>query len=703
MKSAHKPVGDPCQLCGSPAFAHRARIVRPEKPDHHYVGHGVTCSRCGLPRGIHLEPDKRARKGEEQIAYYAGIDGEGQGWTPHRYTMLAACDESGTRQWYVENDQGLTTLECLDFILSLPLKYRVFAYGFNYDLTMILRDLPNEILYYLFRPELRRRHTRKLHGPRPVFWEGFELNLQGTKFTVRQGGRERVIWDIWKFYQSKFTGALKLWKVGTPEAVAQMQLMKEKRSQFDQLPHEQVRAYCLEECQYMAELAKRLVEAHEAAGLKLKSFYGAGSSATAMLDVMQVRSQIVAPPEEMKEAIAAAFSGGRFENSRVGTIKGPIYSKDISSAYPYQLCFLPCLVHGKWTRTNRRSDIDSARAALVRYRLRQARKPLVWGPFPFRDRDGSICYPQESGGGWVWRDEYLAGERLFDNVEFIEAFVMHAECDCNPFERIPSYYVERCRIGKSGPGIVIKLGSNSVYGKLAQSIGLGVFNSWVWAGITTSGCRAQVLDVMALHNDLTNLLMVATDGIQSLEDFTAPAPRHTGTEATGKPLGGWESDTYEQGVFYARPGIYFPLDPTPEDLDSIRARGIGKAALLDNWQSVIKTWETEGEAGKVKLATLSRFGGAKTCISRDVTNTFRRSLNYGEWAPRPTDMTFNPMPKRQRILPDGRLEVRKMPLDQVSLPYNKAMRSPEAEILEGLETLMEEQPDLGFSREEIYE
>jgi DNA polymerase type B, organellar and viral len=695
QRPEHKSIGDPCKICRLPEIQHR---VRPKRVTHKYVGHNIACGVCGLPYRQHI-----IREDKNKGVLFAGIDGEGQGWTPHRYTMLACSNEIGNKKWYIENDAGLNTEQCLDFILSIPLAYRVFAYGFNYDLTMILRDLSNELLYYLFRPELRRSHSKDQHGLRPISWEGFLLNLQGSKFTVCYRGRERVIWDIWKFYQSKFTGALKLWKVGTEEELEQMQLMKDKRSQFDKLPHEQVRAYCLDECKKMAELAKRLVAAHDSAGLKLKSFYGAGSSASAMLDVMGIKKYIVPSPEEMKEAIASAFSGGRFENSVVGTIKGPIHSKDISSAYPYQLCFLPCLLHGHWSKVHRRNDIDKPRCALVRYRLRRPNRDLIWGPFPYRDKTGSICYPQESGGGWVWREEYLAAERIFPNVQFIEAFIMNADCECKPFKKIPGYYVERCRIGKSGPGIVIKLGSNSVYGKLAQSVGFGVFNNWIWAGLTTSGCRAQVLDILGLHKDPSNLLMVATDGIQSLENVDAFTPKDTNTQSTGKPLGGWESDVYNEGVFYARPGIYFPLNPTKDDLDTIRARGIGKAALLDNWQTVIKTWETEGEAGKVKLSTISRFGGAKTCISRDSDDTFRRSLNYGEWAPRPTDMTFNPKPKRERILSGGRLEIRKMPLDQMSLPYTKAMRSPEAEILKTLETLMEEQPDLGFSEEEMYE
>lgn len=41
------------------------------------------------------------------------------------------------------NNQPLTTKECLDFLLKLPLvdKASLFGFHFNYDPTMILRDL----------------------------------------------------------------------------------------------------------------------------------------------------------------------------------------------------------------------------------------------------------------------------------------------------------------------------------------------------------------------------------------------------------------------------------------------------------------------------------------------------------------------------------------------------------------------------------
>jgi hypothetical protein len=105
-----------------------------------------------------------------------------------------------------------------------------------------------------------------------------------------------------------------------------------------------------------------------------------------------------------------------------------------------------------------------------------------------------------------------------------------------------------------------------------------------------------------------------------------------------------------------------------------------------------------------------RFVGAKTAISfqldqdndkaTDLTYKFRRSLDYGEWTPRPTDMTFAPLPKRQCILPGGRLQVRRMPLDVESKPYNRAHRSMEATALRAIQQMTEEQPDLSFRRQD---
>ncbi len=804
------------------------------------------------------------------------IDGSGE-WTVEAPNRQAA--NTGVAAEYT---RGLYTTECLDLILSLPTRRtKIFSFSFNYDMTMMLRDLPDKALYELFRPDILYRRPKKtdkgesFKGADPIVWEDYELNLQGTKFTVMRRSDEKkvVIWDLFKFYQGKFVAAIDDWKVGDEDTRGFIRLMKDKREDFDKLPPAEVRRYCLQETRYIGDLAQKLVVAAKSADLKLKSFYGAGSLGAAMLDAMGIRDKLAPSPKEMFEAIAAAFAGGRFENSGIGPFREALASWDISSAYVYQLAFLPCLKHASWRHTTKREEIEgatvSANGALVHYTLGtptharnvhgEDRVPLgAWGPFPFRSKDGSIAFPIESGGGWVWLDEYLAGEKIFPHVQFREAWVYERNCDCRPFERIPEYYNLRLRIGKEGPGIVIKLGMNSCfvagtmvltekgarpietirdgdvvvtregmrrvtdsglqgeseatwevsftdgtrlegtpdhhvltahdqgawrplerlrpgdiilayegtrrvatvlpkgrkmpvygitvegdapeffangivahncYGKLAQTLGAALFNNWIWAGMITSGCRAQLLEMLWLHHDPQNLLMLATDGVLTREDpclpvkgnvivclrgtkgcpqghtFVPPLPLDTKTGSTGKPLGGWEHKSVPKGVFMARPGIYFPLDMIDNESDckgakcgeckvcfmaAVRARGVGRSVLLKHSRIIVDAWESGGVTAIAKMPDVTRFCGAKTSISISGTPEQRRTGEgavytrakgtghepaYGQWVSRPVEMSFNPLPKRERVNPDGRtLQLRRFPADQESMPYPKALR-----------------------------
>ncbi|MGH9966561.1 MAG: DNA polymerase [Pyrinomonadaceae bacterium] len=483
--------------------------------------------------------------------------------------------------------------------------------------------------------------------------------------------------------------------------------MKAKRAEFDKETFDDVLAYCLEECRYMAELARKLIDAHFAAGLKLKSFYGAGSSASAMLDIMKIRDKVKDPPEEMLDGVYRAFFGGRFEHSVIGPIEGPIYSYDISSAYPYQLYFLPCLIHGTWHHTTNRNDIDHARAAVIRYSLGKPRL-RSWAPFPFRTSDGAIAFPTRSGGGWVWKEEYLEGEALCPTTLFHEAWILETTCDCRPFEKIPHYYRERLRIGKEGPGIALKLGMNSCYGKLAQSVGNAPFNSWVWAGMITSGTRAQILNTMRAHRVLSNLYMVATDGIQTKEHLSLGLPQDTGTFDTPKPLGGWEEKIIEKGVFYARPGIYFPLNPTEQEIKEIKARGLGKGVLLEAWPKVVESWNNHRDSEQASIADVSRFCGAKSCVSRRGklgSYVYRRAdaldgklPSYGQWVTREIALSFHPMPKRESINDDNTLKLRKLG-NVLSAPYSKAVsrKSKEGQVMGRAKLELSEQPDYDYA------
>ena len=152
-------------------------------------------------------------------------------------------------------------------------------------------------------------------------------------------------------------------------------------------------------------LTRKLDDAHEKAGLKLRGYHGAGSTASAILRKLGINEEVRTGPDEIQKEIASAFFGGRFENSVIGNIPGPIFGYDISSAYPYQITFLPCLGCGHWERTTKRNRIEDCTTALVRYELGPAPKHMSWGPFPFRLESGAIAFPATSGGGWVWKEE----------------------------------------------------------------------------------------------------------------------------------------------------------------------------------------------------------------------------------------------------------------------------------------------------------
>jgi hypothetical protein len=688
----------------------------PSKPQHRPTGE--VCDRCGLRASRHMDRSqynrgylKEYNRAHPRIAHserIIGIDGEGSGRRPHRYDYLAASDEAG-ESWSVDGNPGrLSTAGCLDFLLALPLRSLVFGFAFLYDLTKWVADLPDRSIFLLFHEKRRARFIDGRVVYMPVVWGEYRLNYMNRRFSVRRGKRRATVWDIFAFFQSKFVKALEDWKIGDATERNAIERMKEKRSILDQLPREQVHAYCQAECKNLATLGRSLIEAHTDAGLKLRTYFGAGSTASVLLSTFGIREKRGDVPEPMREPVACAFFGGRFENSVIGAVRGRVFNHDISSAYPYQATFLPCLQHGRWeflgaTRgrnsgLNRR--IETATLALVHWSIR----PIIdapWGVLPVRKADGTIAFPLSADGGWTWRDEFIAARRINEHVEAKEAWIYNTDCDCRPFEKLPWYYNERCRIGKEGKGIVFKLGPNSVYGKLAQSRGLNPpFQSWVWAGNITSGCRGQLLDALATARQASNVLMLATDGVWSREELSLPQPRDTGTSATGKPLGGWETKAFDRGVFAVRPGIYFPLEPTEDELEKVRARGLGRRVLYEQWPKIVEAFE-QGRT-HVEIGGMTRFVGAKLGVTWSPKQGAKRSPDYGEWIDHSVMVSFDPKPKREHQLADGTLTPWKR-FDFPSMPYDNAIKSEEAKALELAALIAEEQPNADFADLSIIE
>lgn len=700
-KADHKPTGPICTRCGLPSRRHRVR------------------DRSGYMQGwnaAHPRPNNRER--------IIGVDGEGQGrrligpvrqeeaQPRHVYNYLAAADEAG-KVWSLGNQprKQLGTATCLDFLLALPGRCLVFGFAFLYDLTKILSDLPDQKLYLLFHNEKRAYFAEGRVQYRAVKWqpkdcsEPYRLNYMNRRFTIKRGKDAVTVWDIFAFFQSKFTKACIDWKIGDGKTVAAMELMKDRRASFDAQSFAEIQAYCQMECLHLAQLGRQLLDAHDDAGFPLKEFYGAGSTAKALMSKYDVKSSIGDVPDGMKEPIACAFFGGRFENSVIGPVNRPVWNADINSAYPYAATFLPCLTHGRWKfcRKNLGSELERSRLALIEWSLPRLRESdflnCSWGPLPVRKLDGTIAFPASAFSGWTWKEEFLAAQKLRPDVIALHAWVYNSDCNCQPFSFLPAVYLERLKLGKDAKGIVLKLGPNSIYGKMVQSVGWKPpFQCWVWGGNITSTCRAQLLDAIRLAASPASVLMLATDGVWSDVPISLPSPRDTGTSHATKALGGWDVKEYPRGVFAARPGIYFPLAPTDEDLQKVRARGLGRRVLYARHKEVVDAF-AQG-LPRVTVAGGQRFVGAKTGLRSYPGKGIVRSPDYGEWIDWSVDVSFDPRPKRSAILSQNRLQCWKR-FEAPSVPYERALKTDEDKLLELALMIAEEQPHGEF--EEVSE
>jgi hypothetical protein len=708
------------------------------------------------------------------------IDGEGltrerDGRRVHDYCLLSAWThdrEIATVEKLTPG--GLTTADSLGFLLGLPQDAITVGYSLGYDLTMQLRDVENRTLYSLTHPEKRRGRF----GPKPITLGRLVVrigdrvereclaraNMVGRRLSIRfvlpgehrsscdgrrcegcKVVRSVTIWDVFTFFQQSFVKAAEAWKVIGPEDAAYIAKMKDDRRHFTEADWPEVRRYCGIECQRLAAMMGYVRQAHADVGIALRTFFGAGSSATALLESVNVRqfmypvigkdkttgrailAKRVALPPSMLDAVARGFFGGRFEIAIIGTLDVPIFSDDIAAAYPYATCFLPCLVHGKWSHVSKPTlgQIERASAALVRYRLPESRavrvdhrhtKPFYptdtkehatsdepWGPLPFRTRDGCIIFPVTSGGGWAWREELLPAMRFADNVQPGEAWLYHTSCSCRVLQDvIPEMYRTRLTWGKEGAGLTAKLASNACPGKFSQSRGSAPYQNWVWAGIVMATTRGQLLDAMACAPRRDVILATATDSIFATERLTLPTPRDTGTadaarEAGKVPMGAWEPSAPMSGVHLIKPGVLFPLrgelvDATSGEAKTVKARGIGKRLLQEERAAILEQWRKKGPAPFT--VTRPQFYGMRASLHIHHDRTVTRAANFGTWDDVPLEITYMTTPKRPFADDGGRLHTWALDRYMVSAAYNRSVVPPHVVALTKERDLEADQPDL---------
>lgn len=167
-------------------------------------------------RGSHPDRNDRQRSDRNPIIRpFVGVDGEGGNLAgSHEYLLLRAGDA------VLETGKPLRPDECFDFLAALQPGRLYVSYYFDYDVTMMVRSLPEERIRRLLS-----RSARTIPGrgqPNAVDVDGFQIDyLPHKEFRVRRRlpneGKKRkydkwvVISDVGSFFQCSFVAALRRW------------------------------------------------------------------------------------------------------------------------------------------------------------------------------------------------------------------------------------------------------------------------------------------------------------------------------------------------------------------------------------------------------------------------------------------------------------------------------------------------------------
>lgn len=591
---------------------------------------------------------------------FGTVDGEG-GNIPdpstlfgdkHQYLLLRA-DE-----FTIAKAGGLAHPDCFDFLADLPSNRIWSGYFFDYDVTMMCRSMPEERARRLFDPTLRLRQDKEFSFPTIEVDGRWDIGYTPHKeFKVRRIGSGKpftVVNDTGSFFQTSFVNTLRKWGIGTEEERDSIARDKARRSDFGELTPETV-VYNELECRKHNELMEEFRRVCREVGYEPRKWQGPGHLASAMLAAHGVprREEIpIMGNWKFRDLANAAYYGGRAETTAMGHIPGPVHQFDINGAYVYALQLLPCLIHGSWRFTRNRPSPDGVWVGNVEFR-HEAGKLLY--NLPVRRENGNIFFPR-FGTGHYWSWELDAAESAGTRYDFKEGWVYEKHCDCAPFSWIPAYYQERLRLGKSGKGMVLKLGGNSIYGKIAQSIGYAPWANPVWAGLITAWCRATI--IRAYKDNPDDVLMIMTDGIFM---------RHIPPLKLSNQLGDWELKTHES-LFIVQPGIYFLPG-------SVKTRGVplGRIeAVQDEFRARYEEFKSTGKMPEPVPIPVDNFITMRTALARRKWNI------AGTWEHTTRDISYDWSTKRN---PSGILResatgvVRTQPLwsstGVVSHPYDR--------------------------------
>jgi len=621
---------------------------------------------------------------------FIGCDGEGatleSGY--HAYFMLRIGAETLRAQG---SSVRLSTLECLEFISRQDPNAIYVGYFFDYDVTKILEDLPWQKLDRLINRHKRMGELGQLF---PVDFGHYQIEyLPRKEFKVRrilEQIDDKTTWTPWvtisdvgTFFQMSFLRAIQVWNVGTEEEHEIIREGKLQRANFDTQDEHYIGVYNALEIRLLQELMDKFRAACVQAGYVPRKWQGPGVLAETMLRAHGVKKsknvELLTSGEysSLLQFGLNAYYGGRFEVAQIGPVNVPIHQYDINSAYPDAMQHVPCLEHGGWRYLNtamtlnvkKKFDVPTGRMgesyALCygTFKRKVGSTRSLWYGLPVRTSTGTIVFP-ERGKGWYWSFEIDAAIHQKFTPE--QLWVYTRQCSCMPLAFVKGVYQSRQKLGKDGPGLILKLGLNSLYGKMVQSIGFPTYSNAIWGSFITAWPRMKIQNlihssplckskVAGLENGVScgrDIVMIATDSVASITERK--------DVAVSAELGGWSVEHHPEGMFVVQPGVYFGSSGKPT-----KTRGFTRTvvdqyepAFRDAFASMVETGDMR--AGQVALP-IQIFCGIRYALQRRNMNLLGQWIEYGtsdlpgklmsfDWTTKRMPVAINPTEQRPWIL-----------------------------------------------------
>lgn len=474
----------------------------------------ATKRKLGVPEQARV--DKR-RLGTQFVSF----DGEGY---ENKYVLLA--NSLGER---IVNPDGLSSFECLSFLATgYEISTKRVGFSIGYDVNMILRDLPDDLLETLFKGKM-------------IEWESFKVHwIPGKIFSVNG----YKYYDVFSFFATSFINVITL-MLGEDRLTKEMIEGKAARGNFETWDMEKIIAYNDEELQLLVEIMDKLRQAFHDVDIYLTEWYGPGAAAKYCLQKYKVKPDKI-HDFNLLSALNGAYYGGRFEQMSLGSFKN-VYEYDIHSAYPAVMADMPYMTD--WRETTKFEPMHPYSIWYIEFDLRsevQDNNDLTFFPLPMRSTDGRICFPLV-GKGWYWYSEVQLVLKYFPRAKLTFHRGYIATGRSKPFEWVRVLYNYRQQLKDAGnlSQYAIKVVLNSLYGKTAQRVGSNDYFSLSWAGFITSSTRAK-LAAAGYDNGTTHIIGFATDALFSTKKLQVPI---------SDDLGDWEESRFDKGLFL-QSGVY---------------------------------------------------------------------------------------------------------------------------------------------------